>query len=167
MAELLGLSYYRQGKWREAIRELERFEELTGTVEQHPVLADCFRARGDYARVAALWIELGEGSPSAELVEEGALADQGKVKDAIRMLETAPKAPKKLKIHHLRRWYALADLYERGGDLKRAKRLFTEIEAQSPGFGDVAQPVRVVLSRRLDGHTVPGAQSLAAPRETS
>jgi tetratricopeptide (TPR) repeat protein len=150
VAELLGLSYYRQGKWREAIRELERFEALTGTVEQHPVLADCFRARGDYARVAALWIELGEGSPSAELVEEGrivsagALADQGKVKDAIRMLETAPKAPKKLKIHHLRRWYALADLYERGGDLKRAKRLFTEIEAQSPGFGDVAQRIRML-----------------------
>lgn len=150
VAELLGLSYYRQGKWREAIRELERFEELTGSVEQYPVLADCYRAKREWSRVDELWNELGAASPSPELVEEGrivaagSLADQGKLKDAIRLLEKAPKAPRKPKIHHLRRWYALADLYERAGDIKRAKRLFTDIEAFERGFGDVAQRIRML-----------------------
>lgn len=148
VAELLGLSFYRQSKWREAIRELERFELLTGTVEQHPVLADCYRARKEWPKVDELWQELGAESPSAELVEEGrivtagALADQGKLKAAIRLLETAPKAPKKPKPHHLRRWYALADFYERAGDLKRAKRLFGEIDQLQPGIADVSQRVR-------------------------
>jgi tetratricopeptide (TPR) repeat protein len=107
------------------------------------VLADCYRARREYSKVEELWRALGEASPTAELVEEGrivyagALADQGKLREAIRALEAAPKAPRKPKLHHLRRWYALADLYERGGDLKRAKRLFSEIDGLEPGFGDV------------------------------
>lgn len=147
VAELLGLSFYRQGKWREAIRELERFELLTNSVEQHPVLADCYRAKKEWAKVDELWRELGAESPSAELVEEGrivasgALADQGKLKDALQLLEAGPKAPKKPKPHHLRRWYAMADLLERAGDLKSAKRLFQDIERFEPGLGDVSQRI--------------------------
>lgn len=146
--ELLGLTLYRQGKWREAIKVLESFAQSTGTVEQHPVLADCYRARQDWRRVEELWQELGEASPSAELIEEGrivvagALADQGKLKDGIRLLESAPRAPRKPKAHHLRRWYALADLYERAGDHKRAKRLFQEVNTLEPGLGDVALRIK-------------------------
>lgn len=146
--ELLGLSLYRQGKWQQAIKQLEAFEQVTGTVEQHPVLADCYRARRDWSKVDQLWKELGEHSPSAELIEEGrivlagARADQGRIKDAIRVLEEAPRAPKKPKPHHLRRWYALADLYERAGDTKRARRLFQELEHLEPGLGDVALRIK-------------------------
>jgi hypothetical protein len=42
--ELLGLTNYRLGRWKQAVAELEAFRELTGSTEQHPVLADCYRA---------------------------------------------------------------------------------------------------------------------------
>ncbi len=146
--ELRGLTSYRQGRWKEAIRDLEAFEAAVGTVEQHPVLADSARALGRWRDVEDLWRELGEASPGPELVEEGrivfsgALADQGRLTDAIRVLEKAPRAPKKPKLHHLRRWYALADLYERAGELPRARRLFSEIATLDPDFGDAAERAR-------------------------
>ena len=36
-------------------------------------------------------------------------------------------------------WYALADLYERAGDVPRARELFRRDPADQPGFADVAQ----------------------------
>ncbi len=146
--ELRGLSNYRLGKWRAALNDLTAFEEVTGSVEQHPVIADCHRALGQHRMVEETWLELGEASPGPELVEEGrivfagSLADQGRVSDGIRLLEKAPRAPRKPKPHHLRRWYALADLYERGGDLARARRLFNEVATLDLNFGDAAARAR-------------------------
>ena len=143
--ELRGLTFYRLGRWKKAIAELERFSDATGSVEQHPVMADCHRALRHWTRAEELWEELGEASPSAELVEEGrivhagTLADRGRIPDAIRFLERAPKAPRRPGLHHLRRWYALADLYERSGDLARARRVFGDIVAAEPTFGDAAE----------------------------
>lgn len=146
--ELRGLCSYRQGRWRNAEADLTAFEAAVGTVEQHPVLADCARAQSKWADVERLWAELGEASPSPELVEEGrivyagALADQGRLRDGIRLLEKAPRAPKKPKVHHLRRWYALADLYERAGELPKARRLFGEVNTLDPEFGDAGDRAR-------------------------
>ncbi len=145
--ELKGLTQYRLGRWGRAISEFERFYELTGSVEQHPVWADCCRALRRWTKVDELWAELGEASPSADLVEEGrivsagALADRGRLDDAIRLLERAPKVPRRPAVHHLRRWYVLADLYERTGDLAHARRLFGDILAADKQFGDVAERV--------------------------
>ncbi len=44
--ELLGLAYYRTGRWRDAIRELTAFRRISGSTEQNPVIADCYRAVG-------------------------------------------------------------------------------------------------------------------------
>lgn len=146
--ELRGLCSYRLGKWKQAINDLTAFEDLTNTVEQHHVLADCARALGHWHEVERYWQELGEASPNAELVEEGrivysgALADQGKLREGIRILEKAPRAPKKPKIQHLRRWYALADLYERAGELPKARRLFAEVNTLEPSFGDAGDRAR-------------------------
>ncbi len=143
--ELLGLTYYRLGRWVKAQRELERFAELTGSVEQHPVLADCARALRQWNRAEDLWQELGQSSPAPELIEEGrivqagALADRHRLDDAIRFMERAPKVKGKPATHHLRRWYMLADLYERAGDNARARRLFGDIVRASPDFGDAAE----------------------------
>ena len=41
--------------------------------------------------------------------------------------------------HHLRVWYVLADLYERAGDLPRARELFDRIARADPSFADVAE----------------------------
>lgn len=146
--ELRGLSSYRLGRWKQAINDLLAFEAATDSVEQHHVLADCSRALGRWSDVERYWSELGAASPNAELVEEGrivyagALADQGRLRDGIRVLEKAPRAPKKPKIQHLRRWYALADLYERAGDIPKARRLFSEVNTLEPAFGDAGQRAR-------------------------
>lgn len=143
--ELYGLTLYRLEKWRAAARQLEAFGELTrGSTEQHPVLADCQRALGNWAEVEHVWDELRRASPSGELVTEGrivvagAQADQGRVADAVRTLEKGWRFPKKPRIHHLRRAYALADLYERAGDTPRARELFARIARADPQFADAS-----------------------------
>jgi tetratricopeptide (TPR) repeat protein len=145
LRELLGLTYYRLGKWNAAQKELDTFVGLTDSTEQHPVLMDIARALGKYKRVEQLWEELRAVSPGAEIVTEGrivsagALADQGKLEQAIKILERAPTNPKRVLPHHLRLWYALADLHERAGDIPAARALFRKISAQDPSFVDVAE----------------------------
>lgn len=140
--ELLGLSYYRLGRWRDAVRELEAFGALTASTEQFPVLADCYRGLGRHARVGELWLELRESSPSAELVNEGrivaagSLADQDRLADAIRLLEKGWKTPKRPQDSHLRRAYALADVLERAGSVPRARELFVWLAKAAPDFAD-------------------------------
>ena len=43
--ELMGLAHYRLGNFAAAATELDAFVELSNSVEQHPVLMDCYRAR--------------------------------------------------------------------------------------------------------------------------
>ena len=43
----------------------------------------------------------------------GALADQGKLPAAIELLERGAGHPRRAQLHHLKQWYALADLYDR------------------------------------------------------
>ena len=143
--ELRGLTLYRLGHWKRAATELEAFAFRTGSVEQHPVWADCCRALKHWSKAEELWIELGEASPSAALVEEGrivqagTLADRGQLSAAVRFLEASPKVPRRPGEHHLRRWYVLADLYERTGDLAHARRVFSAILEAESEFGDVAE----------------------------
>lgn len=144
LRELGGLAAYRSRRWAEAVRHLSRFVELTASVEQHPVLADAHRALGHHDDVQRLWDELSAESPSAELVAEGrivmagSLADRGQVADAIRLIERAPLRTKRPKPHHLRLWYVLGDLYERAGDLPRARDRFSAVAAADPQFADVS-----------------------------
>jgi tetratricopeptide (TPR) repeat protein len=147
--ELRGLSLYRLGHWGKALTELERFAELSGSVDQHPVMADCHRALKHWGKAEELWLELGEASPTPELIEEGrivqagVLADQKRVADAIRFMEKAPAVRGTPGVHHLRRWYMLADLYERAGDHAHARRLFADIVRADPDFGDAAERASV------------------------
>lgn len=132
--ELYGLTLYRLGRWRAAIRQLETFNELSGSVDQHPVLADCERALGHHDRVEGLWNELRQGGAGADtlaegrLVMAGSLADGGRLDDGIALLAaSAGKAVRHPAERHVRQWYALADLYERAGDLPRARELFRRV----------------------------------------
>ncbi len=143
--ELLGLCQYRLGQYAAATKELEAFVELTNAVEQHPVLMDCARALGKHRRVAELWEELAAASPSGALVTEGrivfagSLADQGRLTEAIATLDRRVNQPSRVMDHHVRVWYALADLYERAGDLPRARDLFLRIRNYDAGFADAAE----------------------------
>jgi tetratricopeptide (TPR) repeat protein len=142
--ELLGLTAYRMGRWRQAVTELEAAEELTGSVDQHPVLADAHRALGHLDAVERLWDELRQGGVGVEVLTEGrivtagARADQGDLRGAIALLEGGPVDVRRPKEHHLRLWYALAALYERAGDVPRARALLGRLVAVEPGFADAA-----------------------------
>jgi tetratricopeptide (TPR) repeat protein len=148
--ELLGLTYYRMGKWKLAVNELEAFRDLAGSTEQHPVLADCYRALGRHRKVAELWEDLRAASPSAALVAEGrivyagSLADQGQLADAISVLEASKPPARKPQEHHLRVTYALADLHERAGDVPRARQLFRIVASADPELGDVEHRLRAL-----------------------
>ena len=117
------------GRWRQAVTELEAAEELTDSVEQHPVLADAHRALGHADAVERLWDELRRGGVGVEVLTEGrivtagARADGATSRGAIALLEGGPVEVRRPQEHHLRLWYALAALYERAGDLPRARAL--------------------------------------------
>jgi tetratricopeptide (TPR) repeat protein len=146
--ELNGLTLYRLGDYRGAARELEAYHDLTHEVDEHHVLADCYRAMKRWARVEETWRELREASPSAELVAEGrivmagALADQGDLQGAIRVMQQGPLVTRRPQEHHLRMWYVLADLYERAGDVPRAREFFQRIVAVERNFADARDRIR-------------------------
>jgi tetratricopeptide (TPR) repeat protein len=143
--ELLGLTYYRLGRWKDAVRELEAFRQATGETDQHPVLADAYRALKRHREVEDLWEELRDASPAADLVTEGrivmagSMADRGDLAGAIALLEKSQRGIKRAQVHHLRQGYALADLYERAGDVARARELFRWVTAHEPEFADAAE----------------------------
>lgn len=142
--ELLGLTLYRLGRWPLALRELEAHHRLSASYDQFPVIADCYRAMRRYVEADATWTELRQASPSPEVIAEGrlvaagCLADQGNLRGAVKLLEGSLRRSKP-KMLHLRQWYALADLYERAGELPRARDLFMQIAAVDPDAYDVRQ----------------------------
>ncbi len=148
--ELLGLVLYRTGQWVQAVKQLEAYKSLSGSFDQHPVLADCYRALHRYDDAEALWEELRASSPSGDLVAEGRIvaagcrADQGDLAGAIALLEAGVRRVKHPQDRHLRQWYALADLYERAGDVPRARDLFSRIARADPEAFDVRQRVRAL-----------------------
>lgn len=132
---LAGFAAYRLGRWRDAVRHLEAYSEVTGEPDALPALMDSLRALGRHAKVAAAWTALRHLSPDADVLAEarmvaaGSLSDRGKLPDAIEMLLSAgaARALRNPSDRHLRQWYALADLYERAGDLPRARELFQRV----------------------------------------
>ena len=150
MRELYGLVLYRTGQWSAAAKQLEAFRTMTGSFDQYPVLADCYRALGRYDQALAIWEELREASPSGDLVAEGRIvaagtrADQGDLEGAIGLLERSLRKVKAPKERHLRQWYALADLYERAGDVPRARDLFNRVASFDGDAFDVRARLRAL-----------------------
>lgn len=144
--ELAGQVAYRRGEWKRAVRELEAFRLMRpDDVEALPVLADTYRALGRHGEVDRIWRELREASPRPEVMVEGrivaagSLADRGRLDQAISLLERSAARPKRVRDHHLRQWYALADLYDRSGEPVEARRLFARIAEHDRDFFDVAE----------------------------
>lgn len=142
--ELLGLTLYRLGKWKAALAELE-VARASGDDSQIPVIADCWRALGDLERVEALFLEARRAGLDASVLVEarivmaGALGDAGRLEAAIAVLEEGFVAVRNPALHHLRRMYALADLYERAGDVPRARSLFEAVLRADPSLFDTAE----------------------------
>ena len=148
--ELAGLAAYRSGRWRDASRHLQAFAALSDSAEHLPVLMDCQRALHKPKKVAELWSELRQSSPDPDVLAEGrivaaaSLADTGDLNGAISMLATAgaSKALRNPSDRHIRQWYLLADLYERAGDVPRAREYFERVLRADDQAYDVAERLR-------------------------
>ena len=152
--EIAGLSMYRMGQWRDAADHLEQARALnSGSTLNHPVLADCYRALMRYDKVDELWKELKDASPDPTIVAEGrivaasALADQGDIQAAVRLMQQSKQDPAKVREHHLREWYVLADLYDRSGDVVQARTIFQRIAKNDADFTDVRDRLETLGSR--------------------
>lgn len=152
--ELLGLAYYRAGRWKEAARELTTFRRVAGATDQNPVIADCYRAMGNAERAIKLCDEIdARGVPAGiyyegAIVAAGALADLGRIDEAIARLEHLELQPDNVEEHHLRAWYALADLLERRGRFTQAREWFEAVAMADPDATDAPDRVATLGKAR-------------------
>ncbi len=144
--EFLGLTYYDAGRWKEAITELAAFRRISGSTDQNPVIADCYRAVGKPDKAVQVCDEVTRQAPpeiyfEAQIVAAGALADQRRLADAIDRLEALELDPAVAAEHHIRAWYALADLLERKGRYTQARTWFSAVAAADPELTDAPERV--------------------------
>jgi tetratricopeptide (TPR) repeat protein len=148
--ELAGFAAYRSARWRDAQRHLQAFGELSDSTDHLPVLMDTQRALGKPKKVAERWSELRHSSPEPDVLAEGrivaaaSLADGGDLSGAIALLAAAgaSKSLRNPSGRHIRQWYLLADLYERAGDVPRAREFFERVQRADPEAYDVAERLR-------------------------
>ncbi len=132
---------------------------------------DCQRALHKPKKVAELWSELRQSSPEPDVLAEGrivaaaSLADTGDLNGAIAMLATAgaAKALRNPSDRHIRQWYLLADLYERAGDLPRAREYFERVRRADPDAYDVADRLRGLGPDRRSGPRSKAKRTKGAP----
>ena len=153
--ELLGLAYYRVGKWKEAARELAAFRRIGGSTEQNPVLADCYRAMGKPEKAVEIVAEIdGRGVDEAVVYEgaivgAGALADMKRLDEAVQKLEALELRPQTAREHHLRAWYVLGDLLERKGRFTQAREWFEAVNGADAELTDAGE--RLARLQRRSG----------------
>ena len=151
--ELLGLALYREGKFADALRELMTYRRLTGRKDQNHLIVDCYRAVGRVEKALEIAGEVKEGEVEAEawselaIVSAAIMADQGDFEKALARLARAVLRPAKVEPHHLRLWYARADLLERAGRPEQARKEWEAIIAEDPDFFDAAE--RLEENRRM------------------
>jgi tetratricopeptide (TPR) repeat protein len=143
--EFLGQAYYSAGRWNEASRELAAFRRLSGATAQNPMLADTYRALKKPEKAVELCDEMERKDVHAavyyegQIVAAGALADMGRVDEAIARLERLDLRPSVAETHHLRAWYALADLLERRGRFSQARELFSAVASADDEMTDASE----------------------------
>lgn len=143
--EVAGLANYRAGRWRAALIHLRAHAALTADVTHLPALMDCERALKHPRSVARLFEEVRAASPTPDVLSEArivyaaSLSDRGKLDEAIELLVDAGayRRVRNPAARHVRQWYVLGDLYERSGDVSRARELFTRVAMTDPGAYDV------------------------------
>lgn len=142
--EVIGWSSYRLGRWREAAAAFEIARSQRDRVENLPALADCYRAMRRWDEVDELWREIKQISPShdvmaeARIVAAGALADRDEIAAAIEVMAKSAAIPRRLRPYHLSQWYVLGDLYDRAGNLHKAREMFRRVALHDPDFADVS-----------------------------
>ncbi|HET9090190.1 MAG TPA: tetratricopeptide repeat protein [Acidimicrobiales bacterium] len=144
--ELTGLAAYRAERWSMAKIHLRAHFAVTADPEHLPLVMDCERANRHYRAVEKTFAKLEASEPVAEVLTEGrivmgaTLADQGKFAEAIDLLTRAggTKQLRNPSYRHVRLWYALADVFDRAGDVGAARELFARVVLAEPEAYDAA-----------------------------
>lgn len=150
--ELLGLSAYRSGLWKEALTELRTYRRLTGDTVHMPVEMDVLRALDRDEDVRKVWNELSELGGRPEVLKEGRvvyasfLIDQGDPHSAWEVAN-----PKRLDQNpfeeDLRQWFVAARAAGLLGDRETALKLVKAIEKHDPampGMDDLRAEIRSI-----------------------
>lgn len=143
--EVLGLAFYEQGRYRDALSEMQAYRRMSGRADQNHIVADCERALGRPERSVALADEALsaeipiEAKAEAVIVAASALADMGRFDQALGMLRRVRTRDDVARQEVLRVWYVIADILERAGRRDEAAREFRKILRHDAGAFDVAE----------------------------
>lgn len=143
--ELLGLALYHSGDFKEALRELQAFKRMSGSLEQNHLIADSYRAVGRPEKAIEVCGEVHPKEVSEEvwtellIVAASTLADGGDIERALSYISRGEFQPKEVQPHHLRLWYVRAELLEKAGKQAQAKALWERIAREEPDFFDVSE----------------------------
>ncbi len=138
------MSYYRMGRWKEALKELRGFRRIAGETTHMPVEMDCLRAlerTGDVEKVWAQLHELGgrrDTMTEARVVYGSYLLDVGRLAEAWKVINPK-KIHKEADESSLRQWYVAARVAAHLGDDSSARQLVGAITAADPGFPGLDQ----------------------------
>jgi tetratricopeptide (TPR) repeat protein len=73
------------------------------------------------------------------IVMAGSMADRRQITEALALMEKASGDMNRPSEYHLRQWFVIADLYDKEGNVIKARQFFERIAAIDPGFVDVAE----------------------------
>lgn len=132
--EGLGVALYLLGDFEGVQRELLTYRRLSGRADQNHLLADAARALGRADKVAELIDEMEAEQQAgrvpldrfieAVIVRAGMLADEGRVEEALAVLERAPLEEGGVSLPHARVWFAAGEIAAAAGQHDRAREFF-------------------------------------------
>ena len=158
--ELLGLAYYGEERWREALTELQAYRRLSGHQDENHVIADCQRGLGHPEKAVALVQEaLRARDVPLEIKAEGivvaasALADLGRFDEALAMLRRAKTDDDVGRGPAMRIWYVTGNVLEQAGRTDEALAQFRKVARHDATAFDVVERIARLEAR---GATVAG-----------
>jgi tetratricopeptide (TPR) repeat protein len=143
--EVLGLSFYGQERWQQALTELKAYRRMTGRADQNHVIADCLRAVGKPSEAVPLAEEElkakvpNEAKAEAVIVAASALADQGRYAEALAFLGRARTKDDVSEPYTLRLWYVRGDILAKAGRRAEAADEFRKVMRHDATAFDAAE----------------------------
>ena len=143
--EVLGISLYRAGRFRDALRELQAYRRMTGRVDQNHLIADSHRALGAPEKAVEPAMEAvrapipEEARVEAAIVAASALADVGRFTEALGVLRSFHAPDQMARPFDLRLWYVTGEILERAGRPHEAAEEFRRVIRHDPHAFDAAE----------------------------